>query len=194
MNISRFGKAVAYLAATALLTVISVLLQLGMHREGGLESSYFQSNMVLFLAGAACTGTAVYSYRAYSRRHREHVWDSLFLLIVGLIYLIASVVMFFLFGGLGNEFSEGGYTAANINIVLLTVLPLPFLLRGIVLAVSTREASAARRFGAGLAALLVTLGFLLCVAMGGMMRMVRYIGEEPEQTPSVSYDEGGFYV
>lgn len=194
MNISRFGKAVTYLAATAILIVVSVVLQLGMHKEDGLEPSYFQSNLAIFLVGIACTGTAVYSYRAYSRRHREHVWDSLFLLVVGLVYLLASVVMFFLFGGLENGFTEGVYNAANINIVLLTVLPLPFLVRGIILSLSTRETSRARRLGVGLAALAVTVGFVLCLALGGMMRMVRYTDEETKPNPSVSYDEGGYYV
>ena len=193
MNISRFGKMWAYLAVTVILTAISTGLQLGMHKEGGLEPSYFQSNMVLFLVGIACTGTAVYSYRSYSRRYREHIWDSLFLLIVGLIYLMASIVMFFLFGGLGNEFTQGGYDAANINIVLLTLLPVPFLIRGILLALSTREARASRRLTAGIAALAVTVGFVACVALGGMLRMVRYT-EESESNPSVSYDEGGYYV
>ena len=174
MNITRFAKSIAYLAAAALLIAVSVFFQVGMHSEGGPEASYFRSNTFLFVVAIGCIGTGVYSYIGYVRRHREHALDSLFLLLVGLAVLIASILVFLNFGGLAGTFDKAGYTAVNINIVALTLLPIPFLIRGLVLAFSTREVSRARRLSVQLAALLVTAGFLLSLAMGGMMRTMRY--------------------
>ncbi len=174
MNISRFAKSIAYLAATVLLLLLSMLFQAGMHSGTGPETSYFQSNTFLFIVSIACVGTGIYSYIGYVRRHREHALDSLFLLLVGLVFLIARIVVFLLFGGLEGDFAEEGYTAVNINIVLLTALPVPFLIRGLVLAFSTREDSRTRRLGVQVAALLIAAGLVLSLAFGGMMRMMRY--------------------
>lgn len=174
MNITRFAKSIAYLAAAALLIAVSVFFQLGMHSEGGMETSYFRSNLFLFIAAAGCLGTGVYSYIGYVRRHREHAFDSLFLVIVGAVVMAAFLFVFLNFGGLGDTFEKDGYTATNVNIVMLTLLPLPFLIRGIVLALSTRDDSKARRRGVQIAALLVTAGMIASLAFGGMMRMVRF--------------------
>ena len=57
---------------------------------------------------------------------------------------------------------------------MLTLLPVPFLIRGIILALSTRDDSKACRRGAQIAALLVTAGLIASLALGGMMRMVRF--------------------
>ena len=62
MNISRFAKSIAYLAAAALLLLLSVIFQVGMHSEGGPEASYFRSNTFLFVVAIGCIGTGVYSY------------------------------------------------------------------------------------------------------------------------------------
>lgn len=103
MNISRFAKSIAYLAAAALLLLLSVIFQVGMHSEGGPEASYFRSNTFLFVVAIGCVGTGVYSYIGYVRRHREHALDSLFLLLVGLAVLIASILVFLNFGGLAGH-------------------------------------------------------------------------------------------
>ncbi len=174
MNISRFAKSIAYLAAAALLILLSVIFQVGMHSEGGPEASYFRSNTFLFVVAIGCIGTGVYSYIGYVRRHREHALDSLFLLLVGLAVLIASILVFLNFGGLAGTFDKAGIRPSISTSSRLTLLPIPFLIRGLVLAFSTREDSRARRLSVQLAALLVTAGFLLSLAMGGMMRTMRY--------------------
>lgn len=174
MTISRFAKSIAYLAAAALLLLLSVIFQVGMHNEGGPETSYFRSNTFLFVVAIACIGTGVYSYIGYVRRHREHALDSLFLLLIGLVLLVSCILVFLNFGGLIGSFDQEGYTAVNINIIVLTVLPLPFLIRGLVLAFSTREDSRARRLGVQIAALLIIAGFVLSLAVGGTMRTMQY--------------------
>ena len=110
MNITRFAKSIAYLAAAALLIAVSVFFQVGMHSEGGMETSYFRSNLFLFIAAIGCLGTGVYSYIGYVRRHREHAFDSLFLVLVGAAVMAAYLFVFLNFGGLGDTFEKDGYT------------------------------------------------------------------------------------
>lgn len=125
MNISRFAKAIAYECLTALLLVISVLFQAAMHTEGQMEEAYVRSNVLLFLTAAVLLGVGVYSLMSYTRRHRQHVWDSVFFLVIGFAFMIAAVMTIVNFGGLEGTFTESGYTAMNVNVVLLTALRCP---------------------------------------------------------------------
>lgn len=183
MKISRFLKTILYLVLTAILLGVSTSLQLAFHRQEGLANAYFQSNLYLFIMAAVCLGTAVYSYRAYTRRHREHAVDSLFLLLIGIVLMIAAILTMVNFGGLDEEFTEAGCTAANVNIVLMSALPLPFLIRSIILAFSCGQYEPSRRTPALIACGVVTVAYVLCLALGGMMRMVRY---EPASSYSTS--------
>ncbi len=189
MKISRFLKTILYLVLTAILLGISTSLQLAFHRQESLAAAYFQSNLYLFIMAAACLGTAVYSYRAYTRRHREHAADSLFLLLLGIVLMVAAVLTMVSFGGLGEEFTKTGYTAANVNIVLMSALPLPFLIRAIVLAVSCGRHEPSRRTPALIACGVVAAAYVLCLALGGMMRMVRYDPQSPYTSFSSEQDE-----
>lgn len=177
MNISRFAKCIVYEVVTALLLVIGVAFQAAMHKSGGLETSYFRSNGFLFLLAVTLIGTAVYSYLSYTRRHKQHRADSLFLLLTGLVLLLVALVIFFRFGGLERPFPEAGYTAANINIAVLTALPVPFLVRTFVLALSTREDKPAKRRGVQITALVLTAALVVLLATGQTLHMVRYTGE-----------------
>ena len=177
MKISRFAKAIMYLVATVGLLAISVYFQVGMHRKDGLEASYFGSMIYMYILAATFVGTAIYSYASYTRRHREHRMDSLFVLFVGLAVMTAAITTFVCYGGLQETFTESGYTAANLNMILLTAVPVPFLIRSIVLACTTHENSRARRLGVQVAALLVAVVMGVLIATGSMMKMVRYSGE-----------------
>ena len=200
MRISRFLKSILYLVLALALTVVSLLLQRGFQDAETLSAAYFQSDLYLFVMAAACLGTAVYSYRAYTSRHREHASESLFLLLVGIVLMIAAVVAVVGFGGLGEEFTEIGYTAANVNIVLTSALPLPFLIRAYVLTGSCCRHEPSRRLPALIACGVVTLVYLLGLAAGGMMRMVHYQGPSSgEESSAVTHgvytqDEAGISV
>ena len=48
-----------------------------------MEEAYVRSNVLLFLTAAVLLGVGVYSLMSYTRRHRQHVWDSVFFLVIG---------------------------------------------------------------------------------------------------------------
>lgn len=180
MSISRFAKAIAYEVLTALLLVISALFQTAMHTDGQMEKAYFQSNLFLFIAAATFLGVGVYSLVSYTRRHRQHILDSVFFLLVGLLLMAAVLVVILLYGGLEGTFDASGYTAVNLNLVILTLVPAPFLIRSIVLAFSTRE-RLAKRLGVQLGLLVLAVAAVVLLATGKMMRLVEYI-EPPADT------------
>lgn len=174
MHISRFVKAILYLAVTVLLLVLSASLQMAMHTEGGLENAYFRSSAYIFITAVACLGTAIYSYKAFTKRHSEHKADSLFFFLTGLLLTVSALGVLVFFGGLSSPFGQTGYTAANVNILLMTLIPLPFFIRGAVLAFSTHSESRAQRGGILLACGIVAAAYIAALAGGAMMRMVNY--------------------
>lgn len=190
MKISRYAKSLVYMIFTLIFLALSTYFQVAMHKNG-LENVYFKSVFYIFITAIACIGTAVYSYRSFTKRHREHAGDSLFLLIIGLALVAAAVFVIVNFGGLGDIFDASGYTAANLNIVLMTVMPVPFFIRGLCLALSKREENRGLR-GAALAFCAVAAAaYILSIAVGGMMRMVHYSGSSSESSSSETFEEKG---
>lgn len=190
MKISRYAKSLVYIIFTLIFLALSTYFQVAMHKNG-LENVYFKSDFYIFITAIACIGTAVYSYRSFTKRHREHAGDSLFLFIVGLALVAAAVFDIVNFGGLGDTFDVSGYTAANLNIVLMTVMPVPFFIRGLCLALSKREDNRTLR-GAALAfCAFAAAAYILSIAFGGMMRMVNYSGSSSESSSSETLEEKG---
>ena len=112
MKITRLAKGIAYLVATVLVACISVAIQAAMHTEGGLEENYFRSDGVLFLIAATVLGVGVYSWLSYTRRHREHRMDSLFLVATGGTLMLLTVFVVVYYGGMEGSFDESGHTAS----------------------------------------------------------------------------------
>lgn len=189
MNISRFAKAVAYECLTAILFLISVFSQAVLHHEDGPEAGYFRCGLILFIAASTLLGVGVYSMMAYTWRHREHILDSVFLLAVGIVLMVAVITQVILYGGLEAPFDEAGYTAANIHIVLMAILPVPFLIRSIILAFSTRE-KGGKRLGVQIGAGALTLVLVVLAAIGPYMRFVHYEGDNA----SISAGEEDGYI
>ena len=92
--------------------------------------------------------------------------------------MVLVVVLVLQFGGLEGEFDEAGHTAANVVIIALTVLPVPFWLRTLVLACTLRDGGKSRRAAMLAAAGLLLAAFVILSATGVTMRMVRYEGGE----------------
>lgn len=128
-----------YLVFTTGLFLLSVFFTAGIHNPGHLEQNYFRSTSYLFILAAVLIGGAIYSYQAYTRKYREHAWDSLLLLVTGLALMGTVLFIILYYGGLEGTFTESGYTAANVNIVVLAMLPLPFFVRTAVLVLSLQE-------------------------------------------------------
>lgn len=198
MKLTRFAKAILYILLTAVLLALSSVFQTAMHTEGKLEEHYFQSNSFLFIFAAVLLGSAVYAYLSYTRRHREHLSDNLILFAVGLALMVTVVTVVLSYGGLEGPFTESGYTAVNINIIVLSVLPLPFWIRAGVLAFSTREDSRIRRRIVQTGFFLLTAAVIVLAATGCMWRMERYTQDGGYDTSQLynnenltGYEEGG---
>lgn len=176
MKVSRYAKSILYSLFIAVLIVFSTVYQVSMHTAGGMESAYFKSNTYLFIMAAGCLGIGVYSYFSFSRRHREHKADSLLFLFTGLVLMAAVFTAFINFGGLDENLVSAGnklaYTAVNVNIILMSALPVPFYIRSLGLACSKREKSPALRRVALAFSALIAVAYISILALGGMMRLV----------------------
>lgn len=198
MTLSRFAKSLLYTGAAAVLTVLSVYYQRMLHQEGGPADGYFAIHRVLFFVAIALMGVAVYSFLSYTRKQKRHRVDSLMLLATGVLLMAVTIALWIGFGGVQEPFDATGYMAVNIQIATLTALPLPFWIRGLVLACTTHEENKGKRLGAKLASLAVAVLIVVLVAVGGMMRMMYYdetsaAGDDPRNggRPSASQMKEG---
>lgn len=174
MTLSRFAKSLLYTGAAAVLTVLSVYYQRMLHQKGGPAEGYFAIHRVLFFVSVVLMGIAVYSFLSYTRKQKRHRADSLMLLVTGVSLMAVTIALWIGFGGVQEPFDATGYMAVNIQITTLTVLPVPFWIRGLVLACTTHEDNKGKRLAAKLASLAVALLMAVLVAVGGMMRMMYY--------------------
>ena len=89
--------------------------------------------------------------------------------------------MFLQYGALvAGNFGETAYTAVNINRLVLWALPLPLLVRLLVIAISSRiENIRHRRIAQAIAVVLIVAFFVVTVTCN-MVQMVRYV--EPTLT------------
>lgn len=177
MTLSRFAKSLLYTGAAAILTALSVYYQQMLHAPQGPEEGYFAVHRVMFFVAVILMGVAVYSFMSYTRKQKRHRVDSLILLLTGVLLMAATLALWIGFGGVQEPFDSVGYTAVNIQIACLTALPLPFWVRGLVLACTTHEDSRAKRLGAKLFSLAVAIVLVVLAAFGGIMRMMYYEGD-----------------
>jgi len=133
MVITRFHKSAVYLSAAFILNIFGALLTAPLHKELTYESAYYKAVLFLFVCGCVFLAAALYSRRYLSKKDREHRRDTLFFFVFGLILLVGDMVLFFIYGGIAMD---PNYISANIAILSLALLPMPFLLRGIILAFS----------------------------------------------------------
>lgn len=184
MKITRFGKAVAYLVTSAVLFVISAVLMHDMHDTQTMAQVYLRSDFYLFILSAAFLGTALYSFVAYTRRHKEHRGDSLFLLILGIVTMVLTIFVVIKYGGINDEQMESALSAINFNLVFMAVIPFVFLIRAVFLACTSEKGRPALLICCGV----LLLAMVIAVFAGGLLDMVR---EEdlPEQTDTSYYGE-----
>ncbi len=171
----RFAKAIGYAAATAALLAASVFFCLPMYSETAVVTGYFRSVNYLFVLAFVLIGTAIYAHRAYIRRHREHRADFWLLLVSGVLTLVIALLDFWQFGGLQTT-SEGTVwsTAINLNLVWLSVLPLPFLARTLWLALPAALERKGLCRAARIAGLLVAVAYIALAVGRFTLRTVSY--------------------
>mgnify|MGYP000935704329 CR=1 FL=1 len=189
MCVSRFVKAILYLAAAALLLAVSVYFQGSMRTQGGLETAYFRSCTYLYLVSFIIAGIGLYSYLSYSRKHREYAADSIFLLLFGLTLIFLSVLIIFKFGGLYSPFNNEGFIAANVNIVALSLMPLPFFIRGFTLALSKEQGKPKLKRAALILSTLIAALYIVVAVSGGIFRLVYFDTDHSFSSAHIQHDD-----
>ncbi len=167
-------KSWLYTLAAILLTGVSSYYQVGLHDPAGPEMGHYALHRVMLVLSFVLFGVAVYAYISHPKRTPQYRWDRLFLLLVGLGLLIITLVIWIWYGGSPIPFDSIGYTAVNLQIVSMTLLPIPFLIRGGVLAFSYKIEDPIKARSAKIALLLGVILFVVCVAVGWMFRMMTY--------------------
>lgn len=173
---TNYAKSWLYTVGSALLMGLSAWYQIRLHDPAGPEEGYFAVHRVLLVLSFVLLGSAVYSFISCTRRSRKHRADSLTLFLTGLGLLVLTLVVWIGFGGVQAPFDAAGYTAVNLQIVTLTLLPLPFWVRGLVLACSQAVEDRRQRRLGKIASFVAGLLMVVLVAAGGMLRLMYYPG------------------
>jgi len=177
MTKSRWIRAIVYAVGAGLLLALSVHYQLSMRTTGGLESGYFHSLAFLFVSAVAFLGTGVYMWRDISRRRPAFRSDARFLLLTGLAGALVAIGIIVGYGGVETPFEEAGFTAASLSMLAMSVLPLPPLVRGAVLALGRPDDGDPHRplrLASRVVCALTAAAYLTALIGGGTWRVVRY--------------------
>ena len=177
---SRFAKWIVYAVLTALLCGISVWAQAGPFTDPDPSAGFVRGVLVLFAVGIILLGTGLFLRKGT---------DALFFDIVGGITLLAGIILFLRFGGMEDATAVGGDTAINLLSCLWTALPAAFLIRALVIALSTRDDRRACRRIAGWVTAVLVAGFIALLVTGNMLRFVHNEKEEAEEREDIAWIE-----
>lgn len=176
MTGSRFVKSIVYAVLTAILITVSAVLSVRLGNVKWMEDTYFGTNLYWIITAVVLLGGGVFCYREYAKKNPEHHPDVWLFVTIGAVLLLGWIVMFFRYGGLvvGN-FGETAYTAVNINRLVMWGMPLPFLVRLTVLAMSTRMECVRHRRIAQVIAVVMIVAFVAVTISCDMVKMLRYV-------------------
>ena len=104
--------------------------------------------------------------------------------IIGLVLMILTVFVVVSYGGMEGTFDKTGHTAVNLNIVLLSAMPLPFLIRAVILAVGAGRENPAGRTGLLIACGMVAAAMVILLFTGGVMKLSDYDASTAEENSS----------
>lgn len=168
MKITKCVKAVAYAVLAACITALAVWTVAPLHNTVDLVTAYWRSDVLLFLTACSVLGVGVYSFFGYTRRHKAHRADSWFFITVGAALLVFAVIVICRFGGITEEnFDAAAAAALNLNIGAASVVPLPFLVRGWILACTARFSRRERTVSC--VAMAVATAVYAAVIIGGQL-------------------------
>ena len=177
MKITKSVKAVGYAVFAVCITLIAVWTVSPLHNTVDYVKAYWRSDVLLFAMACTVLGVGVYSFFGYTRRHKAHRVDSWFFMAVGALLLILSVAVILRFGGITEEnFDTTANAALNLNIGVASVVPLPFLVRGWVLACTTRFTRQQRLVSVG-AMMVATILYVAMVVGGRLLFQVTLLTE-----------------
>lgn len=172
---SRFARTWIYGALAAGVMALCTWLQVEIHSEAGPEAGFHRTVTALFLLAFCLIGVGVYLRMTAARQRRELRREAWFGIATGLVLLGVMVVCFVMYGNLPDTFPQEGYTAANLLLVVLALLPAPFVARTDLLAWTVGEDEPpARHTVARCAGGVVTLSYLVILATLGF-RLLTYV-------------------
>jgi len=174
VKISRYFKAVVFQVTGLVLLVAAELIISSMRTQGNIEAGYFRSNTYLFITSIVLLGIGVYSTGAYYKTKQEHRADMIFFLLAGILLTVTSVVIFILYGGLEAPFDSSGFVAANVNITVVSILPVPFILRGLVLSLKRAEGKNWLKVLSLALSLIAVAAFVFAIVFGDVFRLVYF--------------------
>ena len=119
-------------------------------------NAHRRATLYLFVVGCTLLGAAVYGWRSYIRRHREHAPDALLWLIAGGLVLAFSLYALLSFG------ADGLAAKLNLMQMILRLLPIPFGVRALTVALS-RDMPPKARLPFRLISIVMLLGMVVLV-------------------------------
>ena len=189
MNVSRFAKAIVLAVLAAILLTASTVMLVRLHTPSLMEKAYFQTNLYWFIAAVGLLGIGVYLWRDHAKVNREHRPDAGMLIAMGVLLVIGWIAMFLLFGGLTEgHFTASAYNAVNVNTLVLWALPLPLIVRLIVLSMSIGIDEIKKRRIVQAVTVALVVAFLTTTIACGSLKMMRY--QEPVKNPTSDSTEG----
>ena len=169
MKITKCVKAVMYAVLAMCVTLLAVWTVSPLHNAADFVTAYWRSDILLFVTACSVLGIGVYSFVGYTRRHKAHRADSWFFMVVGALLLVFAVLVICRFGGITTEnFNDAATAALNLNIGAASILPIPFLVRGWILAFTAGFSKRDRRI-AVVAAAVATAVYVTMMISGQLM-------------------------
>ena len=148
-----------------------ITMRLPDHMEHGFRLAVFGS----FLFAVSMLGFSIAFLTMRSETIKLFRGDLWFLTITGFLYLLLTLICFFIYGGLSGSFGKDGYAAVNYMVVILSLLPIPFLAKLTISVFLSEEEKKTLLPHRILCCILLTV-FLLAVIFGGLFRTVVYTG------------------
>lgn len=170
---SRFARTWVFGALTAGVLWLSAWLQAAIHSEAGPEAGFHRAVTALLLLAFCLLGVGVYLRMTAARRQPALRREAWFGVATGGVLLCVMLVCFVMYGNLPDTFPEEGYTASNLLLILLALLPAPFVLRIDLLALPAGEEPRARQIAMRCAGVLLTIAYLVILAAVGF-RLLTY--------------------
>ncbi|MCL2488064.1 MAG: hypothetical protein FWE80_05205 [Oscillospiraceae bacterium] len=179
-----------YLGISTILLLTGWVFVRPLYTAEGLTEGYLQGLICLFTVACVHLGIAVYSYRNYTGYYREFRFDSLFFLLNGIPLWLVSIVLVINSGTLTAIAAPGDNTYVNAVIILLSFMPLPVIIRALIVAVKCGKMPG----GAVLiiAAGLLLSGWLTLAVTGQLMRTGSFTAAEANNMPV--YEAENSYV
>ena len=174
MTLSRPTKTVLYAVVGLFMCALAAWTAEPMYSSELSVAVYLRSVVLLCVAACVVLGVGVYIWFFHTRKTRCGRSDAIFWSVVGAVLLLAAVIVTLRFGGMTQQTLGEAAAAINLNLMLIGMLPAPFLVRTIVLAVGVREGKKQQTVAAVFAVVSV-LAYIGLIVSGHLLRTIDII-------------------